>query len=179
MNNTTNEQSYPDIYRGCFPKLVTYLQKCHACKHQDAEDIAAQALHILWEKWDTLETHTEAGILRWLMQTAKNLLRDEAKKKARHPVTVSLDDLTDQQRPTIDMLFPPEQSEAEYARCLAELIKRLSASDAALLCAKVEKRQTDAEIAAQLGISINALRVRWLRVKKKIRDVWDEVSKST
>lgn len=179
MINTTKEQSYPDIYRGCFPKLVTYLQRCHACKHQDAEDLAAQALHILWEKWDTLETHTEAGILRWLMQTAKNLLRDETKKKARHPVTVSLDELTDQQLPSMDTLSSPDQDEAEYARYLAELTKRLSTSEAALLCAKVEKKQSDTEIAAQLGISVNALRVRWLRTKNKIRVIWEELSQST
>ena len=178
MVNTTKEQRYPDIYRACFPKLVTYLQRCHACMHQDAEDLAAQALHILWEKWDTLETHTEAGLLRWLMQTAKNLLRDEARKKARHPVTVSLEELSDQQLPSIDTLFTSDHTETEYERYLAALTKLLSPTEAALLSAKVEKKQSDAEIAAQFGISVNLLRVRWLRTKNKIRVLWDEVSKS-
>jgi hypothetical protein len=38
---------------------------------------------------------------------------------------------------------------------------------------------SDAEIAAQFGISVNLLRVRWLRTKNKIRVLWDEVSKFT
>ena len=178
MISTKAEQNYSDIYRFAFPRLVTYLHKSGIRNRQDAEDIAAKALHILWEKWDTLETHTYPGILCWLLQTSKNLMRDEAKKKARRPETVSLEEIDGQS------LFPSvceplsEQIESEYAQYLAELCKRLPESDAALLRAKIEERHTDAEIAAQLGISLNTLRVRWLRTKNKIRAVWDEVTRN-
>ena len=175
MTNTQAEQCYSNIYRICFPKLVIYLQKSHACNRQDAEDVAARALHILWEKWDTLETHTEGGILRWLLQTAKNLMRDEVKKKVRRPETVSLEEMTEGQLPQ-DTLDPfPQQIETEYARYLEEIANRMPEADAALLRAKIEGKQSDAEIAAQLGISLNALRVRWMRTRRKIRAVWDEV----
>lgn len=85
MTKHTIEQTYQTIYRSCFPKLVTYLQRKYACNRQDAEDIASQALHILWQKWDGLDSHTEAGILCWLFLTVQNLMRNEAKKKAAKP----------------------------------------------------------------------------------------------
>lgn len=176
MNNTPMEQSYPDIYRLCFPKLVTYLQRNGACNHQDAEDTAARALHILWEKWDTMETHTAPGMLRWLLQTAKNLMRDETKKRSRGLQTVSLEDLTDHQllQDLSEPLFG--QDEADYDRYLTEILRRLPEKDAALFRAKMLERQSDAEISARLGISPGTLRVRWLRVKQKIRQMWSSLT---
>jgi RNA polymerase sigma factor (sigma-70 family) len=170
------EQNYSDIYRDAFPKLVTYLQKCGIRNRQDAEDMAAKALHILWEKWDTLETHTYPGILCWLLQTAKNLMKDETKKKTRRPETVSLEEITDSQLPQ-DTFDPfPHQTEAEYTRYLNEILRRLSEKDAALLRAKIVEQLDDAVIAEQLGISRNTLRVRWMRVRQKIRLMWDSLT---
>ena len=177
--NTQTELNYSDIYRVCFPILVTYLQKGYVCNRQDAEDIAAEALHILWEKWDTLETHTEGGMLCWLLQTAKNLIRNETKKKTRRPETVSWDDLEEYQYPAAPPETSPHQAEEEYARYLTKITQRLSESDAALLRAKVIDRESDSEIASKLGISVTTLRVRWLRAKHRISAMWDELKNET
>lgn len=175
MTKQSNEQTYQNIYRSCFPRLVTYLQRKYACNRQDAEDVAAQALHILWQKWEGLDSRTEAGLLRWLLLTAQNLMRDEIKKKRRGPVLISLEEMTDSQYP----IAPPEPSlrhgEEEYARYIKEIMGRLSESDAALFHAKIVAKESDETIAARLGLSQNALRVRWLRVKRRIRGMWDEL----
>ena len=171
--NKSSEHVYQNIYRLCFPRLVTYLQRRYACNLQDAEDIAAQALHILWEKWDAIESHSEAGLLRWLLLTAQNLMRDEVKKKRRRPELVSLEEMNDSQHPPA----PPEQDEEEYAHYLTEIMQRLTESDAALFRAKIVEHDSDDAIAVRLGISVNTLRVRWLRVKRRILGMWDELKR--
>ena len=171
--NKSSEHVYQNIYRLCFPRLVTYLQRRYACNLQDAEDIAAQALHILWEKWDVIESHSEAGLLRWLLLTAQNLMRDEVKKKRRRPELVSLEEMNDSQHPPA----PPEQDEEEYAHYLTEIMQRLTESDAALFRAKIVEHDSDDAIAVRLGISVNTLRVRWLRVKRRILGMWDELKR--
>ena len=113
MITTQAEQNYSDIYRDAFPKLITYLHKSGIRNRQDAEDMAAKALHILWEKWDTLETHSYPGILCWLLQTANNLMRDEIKKKARRPETVSLEEIDGQSLSQSIPELLPEQIEEE------------------------------------------------------------------
>ena len=173
MTNTT-EQSYQEIYRQAFPKLVVYLQHRHRCSMQDAEDIAAQALHILWTKWDTLETHTGAGMLRWLLVTAQNLMRDETKRRQRKPQPLSLEELTESEHPFALPEFIQSNDEA-YDTYITEIMRRLSENDAALFRAKIVDRKTDEEIATQLGITANALRVRWLRVKRRIHAMWDDL----
>jgi len=178
MNKST-EQTYQDIYRASFPKLVTYLQHRYACNLQDAEDIAARALHLLWEKWDAIESHTEAGMLRWLFLTARNLMRDEAKKKRRRPELISLEEMTDSQHPSALPDPTPQQIEEEYTRYLTEITQRLSPNDAALFRAKIAEHESDESIAARLGISVNTLRVRWLRVKRRILNIWDELKHDT
>lgn len=178
MNKST-EQTYQDIYRSGFPKLVTYLQRRYPCNMQDAEDIAARALHILWPKWDSIEPHTEAGMVRWLFLTAQNLMRDEAKKNRRRPEVISLDEMADSQHPISPPDPTPEQTEEEYSRYLAEIMQHLSESDAALFRAKIVDLEGDESIAARLGLSVNTLRVRWLRVKRRILTIWDDITKDT
>ncbi len=177
--NKSSEQAYQDIYRSSFPKLVTYLQRRYTCNLQDAEDIAARALHILWQKWDNIETHTEMGMLRWLLLTAQNLIRDELKKNQRRPELVSLEEMTDSQHPTAPPDPTPDQIEEEYTRYLTEIMQRLSEADADLFRAKIVARESDETIAARLGLSVNAIRVRWLRVKRRILAVWNDVKQNT
>ena len=179
MTKQTNEQTYQNIYRSCFPRLVTYLQRKYACNRQDAEDVAAQALHILWQKWEGLDSRTEAGLLRWLLLTAQNLMRDEIKKKRRGPALISLEEMTDSQHPSALPDPTPRQIEEEYTRYLTEIMQRLSETDAVLFRAKIAEHESDEAIAARLGISVNTLRVRWLRVKRRILNMWDELKHDT
>lgn len=174
MNKST-EQAYQEIYRSAFPKLVIYLQRRHNCNWQDAENISAQALHILWQKWDTLESHTEAGMLRWLLLTTQNLMRDEVRKKQRKPQPLSLEELTDNRHPLTMPEISPQQSEQEYTSYITEIMERLSESDAMLFHAKIVDCEPDKEIAARLGLTVNALRVRWFRIKRKILGMWDDL----
>ena len=118
-------------------------------------------------------------MLRWLFLTARNLMRDEVKKKRRRPELISLEEMTDSQHPSALPDPTPRQIEEEYTRYLTEITQRLSPNDAALFRAKIAEHESDESIAARLDISVNTLRVRWLRVKRKILNMWDELKHDT
>ena len=165
------EETYESIYRACFPKLVIFLQHHISCNLQDAEDIASRAMQILWEKWDTLPTHTEVGLTSWLFRTARNLARDHEKSLSRRPPTLSLDELPPSRAPQAEQEESPEQ----YDRYLSRILQRLSPDDAALFADRIIRHQTDKQIAARMGITVNAVRIRWTRIKQKIRAFWQEI----
>ena len=61
-----------------------------------------------------------------------------------------------------------EQREAEYQRVLRKLTEQLSEQDRELLLDKIERQRSDSEIAQRLGITVNAVRIRWMRLKARI-----------
>ena len=161
------EETYETIYVQCFPKLLAYLQQ-HGNSLHDAEDIAAQSMLVLWRKWETLPNHSQQDILRWLLATARNLALKEAYRASRRAPTVSLEDLPSQFHPAAPSDPSPSEQEKEYHQYLTELAHRLSPKEAELLLDKIERNKSDEEIAAKLGISVNAVRIRWFRIKAHI-----------
>ena len=161
------EETYEAIYVQCFPKLLAYLQQ-HGNSLHDAEDIAAQSMLVLWRKWETLPNHSQQDVLRWLLATARNLALKEAYHASRRVPTVSLEDLPAQWHPAAPSEHSWQEQEEEYHQYLAELIQRLSHKEAELLLDKIERNKSDEEIAAKLGISVNAVRIRWFRIKAHI-----------
>ena len=163
----STEETYEAIYVRCFPKLVAYLQQ-HGNSLHDAEDIAAQSMLVLWRKWETLPNHSQQDILRWLLATARNLALKEAYRASRRIPTVSLEDLPPQWHPAAPPDSSLQEQEEEYYQYLAKLTQRLSHKEAELLLDKIERNKSDEEIAAKLGISVNAVRIRWFRIKAHI-----------
>ena len=50
----------------------------------------------------------------------------------------------------------------------ALLSSKLSEQDRELLLDKIERQRSDDEIAQRLGITVNAVRIRWMRLKERI-----------
>lgn len=164
---TSREETFESIYLNCFSKLVIYLHQYTQNRH-DAEDIASQAMLILMRKWDSLPSHTQKGIFCWLLSTAHNLWMEEIKRRAQAPATVSLENLPPALHPASPHDMTPKQKEEEYRQCLQELSEQLPEAEAALLHDKIVKHMSNEEIAARLGISVNAVHIRWSRTKKRI-----------
>lgn len=164
------EETFEAIYLFCFPKLVAYLQQ-HTHSLQDAEDIASRAMTVLWRKWDTLESHTQRGMLRWLTATAHNLLKEENKKQKRTPDVISLEDLPLYLHPEAPPEPDPIREEEEFRRELHRLSEQLSPSEAQLLHDKIICHLSNEEIAARLKVSVNTIHIRWTRTKKHIAQI--------
>lgn len=163
----SNEETFEEIYQICVPKLMTYL-KFRSFSQQDAEDIVSRATLLLWEKWDEFSTHTPKGVLCWLLNTVRNIAYEEDRRIARFAQMLNLDDLPPHMHPSVPPEMSCEQQEAEYQQMLRKLTDRLSEQDRELLLDKIERQRSDGEIAQRLGITVNAVRIRWMRLKERI-----------
>ena len=172
------EETFESIYRTCFPKLVAYLQPQTKNLH-DAEDVAAQTMQILWKKWDSLSTHTQPGILCWLFSAARKLLQENARKEKHAPTIVSWEELPPQQHPEAPPETDPRRQEEEYRQALLTLSAQLTKKERELLLDKIERHQSDLEIAKQYGITVNAVRIRWSRTKDHIAELMHLTDRNT
>ena len=82
-----------------------------------------------------------------------------------------LDDLPPHLHPQSPADIPPEQREAEYQQLLQKLLGHLSEQERELLLDKIEHGRSDNEIAQHLGITVNAVRIRWMRLKEHITQI--------
>ena len=163
----SKEETFEELYQICVPKLMTYLT-FRSFSQQDAEDIVSRATLLLWEKWDDFPTHTPKGVLCWLLNTVRNIAYEEDRRMARLARLLSLDELPPHMHPSAPPDMSREQREAEYQRVLRKLTEQLSEQDRELLLDKVERQRSDSEIAQRLGITVNAVRIRWMRLKERI-----------
>lgn len=164
---SSKEETFEELYQICVPKLMAYL-KFRSFSQQDAEDIVSRAALLLWEKWDEFPTHTPKGVLCWLLNTVRNIAYEENRRIARFTQMLNLDDLPPHMHPMVMPEMSREQREAEYQRVLRKLTEQLSEQDRELLLDKIERQRSDSEIAQRLGITVNAVRIRWMRLKERI-----------
>lgn len=104
---------------------------------------------------------TERPLLAWLYTVARNRLIDEARRSRPRPRIVSLD------------AAPEAQGELEYRPEVAQVLRRaslrLSGPDRELLALRLFGERSFATIAARLGISEPAAKMRYLRLLRDLR----------
>lgn len=174
------EERFEDIFRTCFPPIVKYLQTAHGLDCHEAEDIASEAFLLMYRKWDTLEHHTRGAMYRWATVTAVNLLKNQNKKKSREPIVLSWEqDILPKSIPYSEDWLASERSVYEYQTYADRVQSSLTPKERDLFICKVLKHMSDAEVAAELHISVGTMRTRWSRLRKKISRHWDEIIRET
>lgn len=124
-----------------------------------AEDITQEAFAVLARRYDKVKGHP--NIKRWLSRTVANLVLNE-EKRAYHDREVAL---KPEHIPTVE--------DAYFQGLASSFPPGLSEKDRKLLCLCFEKDLPQEEIAAMLGCSVEAFRMRLSRAKaryKKLRE---------
>lgn len=132
----------------------TYLVAYHLTNDPvTAEDFAQEAFSVLTRKYDEVKGHP--NIKRWLARTTANLIANEH-RKAYHTREVSMkpDDV-----PTVE--------DAYFQDLASVLPPELSEKDRKLLSLCFEEELPQEEIAARLGCTVTALRMRLSRAKMR------------
>ena len=134
----------------------------------DSEDITNDVFRIFFEEQDNLKFDLEPAIITWLYRTAKNKWMNLSKhmKKWRKE-----DDETD----IFSRQFSDDEEEKQFQEYLTEIEKNLSGFDLDLFHAIAVEKLSYKEISNRSGISEQALRVRWHRLKNKIRPLMNKM----
>lgn len=126
-----------------------------------AEDFAQEAFAVLTRKYDEVRDHP--NIKRWLARTTANLIANES-RKAYHSREVAL---KPEDVPTV---------EDTYFQDLASVLPPgLSEKDRELLSLCYESGLSQEEIAARLGCTVTALRMRLSRAKARYEKLREKI----
>ncbi|MFD9948520.1 RNA polymerase sigma factor [Nonomuraea sp. NPDC059023] len=146
------------VYRQTYGQITAYaIRRCAA--PQDAADVVAETFAIAWRKVDKLPDGEQA--LLWLYGVARKVLanyhRTDNRRRAR---TVELDaEMTD-----LYAAAPESKIEAE---AVAQVFTTLPDDDREVLALVAWEGLDRAEVAAVLGLTRNAVRVRLHRARKR------------
>ena len=157
------EQKERDFERLVQEQRQTIYSVCYlfANDRQEADDLAQEVLIRLWQGIDGFEGRSSAKT--WVYRVALNTCVTADKKQRRRLDTSPLEMDVD--------LFAEEERNPAASR-LHQRISKLHPFDRALILLWLEDLPYD-EIAAILGISIDNVSVRLVRVREKLKKITD------
>jgi RNA polymerase sigma-70 factor (ECF subfamily) len=135
-----------------------------------AEDAAADALSTVWARCRSWRGEAAAGT--WIHQVAWRVILDHARSRRRWwrfwELTETQTELTSSQLDP-SVVIAEQAENADRRQRVSNVLDLLSAEDRALIHMHYFEEQSLAEIAAILGASRDALKVRLSRLRQKLR----------
>ncbi|MBQ7348156.1 MAG: sigma-70 family RNA polymerase sigma factor [Clostridia bacterium] len=161
--------SFDLVYQKYYVQLVRYCFYRVGKKFDLAEDIVNEAFILLYQKWDQLDFDCDTKILSWLTKAILNKIY-EYRRKNPLPL-ISLDEevkkeyIESQAIQSIDT----EDEEFKYRLYLESIEKFLPSDECKLFYYIVIQEYDYKKCASLLGITENAVKLRWYRIKRKLR----------
>ena len=147
-----------------------------------AKDIAQEVFETLWEKRELINDENEIRMVKWLCETArrKSLGYNRKTDRARvdlyeNPEIVCTDFSSEDEEWIYNEGY--HSVEEKYQKYLSEIKKSLNKKDRKMFILVVEKKLDAASAAKKLGISDVNFRVRWCRLRLKLRPIVDKIIK--
>jgi len=148
---------FPDFYRKHYRLILTVAQQ-RLGGTADAEDVTAEVFRVAWARHDDGAAIT----LPWLYTTLRNVIGNEYRRQGR------LGSFVSDAGPilTVDDSFGSAADDAIEVR---RALRRLPEADRELLYMAYWEELSRVEIAAILGISAIAVRIRLMRARERFR----------
>ena len=162
--NKLSDVDYAKYYR----MVLRFCLRLTGGNQHDAEDLTGEVFRLFFMMQDQLHFETPAALVTWLYRTAKNIWMKTVRHAMRKPPDMDETDLFTNQ-------FDGVEEEKQYQEYMKQIEKTLSGSDLVLFRSIVVERLPYPEVAERLGISEKAMRVRWTRLRQKIRPIVEEM----
>lgn len=173
------ENGFTRVYKKYYNRVLSY---CYGqCKDRyAATSITNDAFLLLNNKWDTVDfDDSSIAVYVWLTRTVDYKLKEYYRKNARHFVVESLDCcINDVSMMESDNDLCLESEEEKYCRCIELIKQRLDEKEAIIFVMLIVDNVKQEAAAQRLGISTAALKMRWRRMKPKIRTIICDLKES-
>lgn len=145
---------------------------------RDAQRVEDLAQETFLKAWRALEQFDgRAPVEHWISRIAVRAALDHLRREKRHKNEVALPELGDD---VLDWLRSPDEKSELDSRDAAEVLRRamrqLSPADQAVITMQELEGSSIKEIAAALGVSGIAVRVRAVRARAKLRRALERLS---
>lgn len=167
-----SDMSFDEFFKKRWNSTVVYCRDTYKISHQDSEDIAQEAFTELWNKWDTLNSHMEFVLLRWIRTTTRYIVYHHNRKKGKEPTIVPLEDwLLLEELGELAPLYSPELTKDAdaYEKYIQWIRSELTPKQWMIFESIVLHENEISTTAKLLNMRVNTVSVYWLRIKNKIK----------
>lgn len=163
------------LYENIRQKLITFF-RCHSClSSEDCADMTMDRVARKISEGIELNPDKPFG---FFFGVANNILHEYRAKQARLPIDLASNSPVEGFPQNSHETGQPEEEIARQVQCLEQCLEELTPVNRRLILeyyqgqtvVKIKNRE---KLAKQLGIPINALRIRALRVRKKLKHCID------
>jgi RNA polymerase sigma-70 factor (ECF subfamily) len=153
--------AFEQLYRETRSDLLAYVLR-RSQSLEDGADVLAETYLVAWRRLEAIPTGEEARL--WLFGVARKLLlKGGTKRRSRHALVERLAIELRAAQPR----YPPVEDERSAA--LRAALASLPERDREILMLTAWEELTPKQIAAMLGISVNVVRVRLHRARKRLK----------
>lgn len=163
-----NDKTVETIYCQYYKMVFRFCMWLTNGNQHDAEDITSEVFHVFFSEQEILNFDAEPAIITWLYRTAKNKWMNMTKRAKRKSIEIDETDIFSRQ-------FDGDAEEELYQTYISKIEKVLSGTELELFREIVEYNQTYKAISERMGVSELTLRVRWHRLKNRIRPYVDKI----
>ncbi len=160
----TDEKTFDEIYLQYYNTIFKYCNY-KLNNNYDADDITSEVFLLLYQKWNSFDSHPDSGILTWLYRSASFMIQRHFKKGKMRPL--AFEDVSAK-------LFDDEPDgnlqDRKYNEYVENIKNKLSEKDRILFEYIVIKKYNYKTISDEMQISENAVKLRWYRLRTELKD---------
>lgn len=147
------------LYAATFHHLLGYAtRRCESA--EDAADVVAETFAVTWRRLDVVPPGDQARL--WLYGVARNVLAEHRRGAARRR------DLSHALAGDLTGCYAPSAEDSADLSGLGRAMRHLPEEDRELLCLVAWEGLDNGQIAAVLGVSRNAVRIRLHRARRRL-----------
>lgn len=169
-------EAFEYFYRKYLKRIERYIQVSYNVDPFDAEELTDEVFVLLLHKWDEFYSLEERGVVSWLYETAKRKAMAFNRKENKNPPAISFDECistdaytTNQSEFLFEEDFGQISEEEKYKNYIDEIKTALNEKEKEIFCLIVEQEMDYSKLSDILNISEVNARVRWHRVREKIK----------
>ena len=175
-NNKMNNASYEYLYNKYLSQIVRFIKFQYRLDDESSKDIAQEVFKTLWEKHKKFYDEDEKKMLSWLYETAKRKTLEYKRKNNKVIIEYDWDsdgvpnDFSAEYEDLIHIEGFRSVDE-KYQNYISEIKKNLNEKECELFTLIVEEQVDAKEAAELLNISDVNFRVKWCRLRNKLRPI--------
>ena len=179
-DSSFGDSSFEDLYKKYFGRISTFIRVQYRIGRDSSQDIAQEVFGILWQKRNELIFTNEKQMVCWLYEASKIKAKEYNRLNIPNNSILSLDsedflegNLVRNERPSLFEVL--EDQDEKYQTYLKELKMSLNEKELVLFECIVDRGMSQRDAADYLQLSDVNLRVRWHRIRIKLKPIIEKM----
>ena len=179
-DSSFGDSSFEDLYKKYFGRISTFIRVQYRIGRDASQDLAQEVFGILWQKRNELIFTNEKQMVCWLYEASKIKAKEYNRLNIPNNSILSLDsedflegNLVRNERPSLFEVL--EDQDEKYQTYLRELKMSLNEKELVLFECIVDRGMSQRDAADYLQLSDVNLRVRWHRIRIKLKPIIEKM----